>query len=618
MCSFLLSLNVYAAHLVKVDHSFQSLPLGQYAQFLKDNNGRLTIDSLLSGKYDQQFFTNNRQYPDFGFTKASYWVKLDVILNDNKEQNLYLELAYPLMDQVDFYEVFKDTVTTIKTGYNFPFKNRPINHRNFLFELNLQPQQQQVYYLRLNSGDHLSIPLTLWNKDSFNENENKRHLVWGALLGIMIIMALYNFMLFLSIRDLSFLYYVCYLICFVFWQSSISGFTYQYFWPDNFNNHYLHIVDALLLFFVINLSRSILNSKRYSPRLDKVLAVLALAFLCIIPLSVLFDYGQNIQIVNVFLLIAVIVFFSSGIIAISNNYKPAMYFMGAWFLLVIAAVIYILKINGLIASNNFTNYVLQVGSAFEVVIISLGLGARFRTMKAEKIKIQQEALDEQTKTAESFARFVPKQFLTFLNKKSIQEVELGDQVMKNMTILFSDIRDFTGISDQLSPQESFNMLNSYLMTIGPIIRKHNGFIDKYIGDAIMALFPNNSDSAILAAIDMANEIKRINLQQAKYGLNPINVGIGIHSGNLILGTIGEQNRIETTVISDAVNVASRLERLTKDLGAQIIMSRSSFNTSKTQNYCVKDLGTVSIKGKQHYIEIVEIVSLVDSEKQLVN
>lgn len=139
----------------------------------------------------------------------------------------------------------------------------------------------------------------------------------------------------------------------------------------------------------------------------------------------------------------------------------------------------------------------------------------------------------------AYQRFVPEEFLKFLNRESIVDVKLGDQVRKEMSVLFSDIRSFTELSEKMTPEENFNFINSYLQRMGPSIRENNGFIDKYIGDAIMALFPRNAEDAIKASIQMMEGIKLYNKHRNNQGYAPISIGIGIHTGELMLGTVGK-------------------------------------------------------------------------------
>jgi len=224
------------------------------------------------------------------------------------------------------------------------------------------------------------------------------------------------------------------------------------------------------------------------------------------------------------------------------------------------------------------------------------------------IEQQKDALELQTRMTEAFARFVPQEFFEHLNKTSVLDINLGDQTLKEMTILFSDIRAFTSISEGMTPQENFMFINSYLKEVGPIIRSHNGFIDKYIGDAIMALFPRNAEDALKTAIDMQRQIVKFNDSQDRESKEPIAIGIGLHTGNLMLGTIGEENRMETTVISDSVNLASRMEGLTKLYGSKICVSNQFFDHIKNKDrYSYRYLDKVKVKGKKEAISVFEIL-----------
>jgi len=211
------------------------------------------------------------------------------------------------------------------------------------------------------------------------------------------------------------------------------------------------------------------------------------------------------------------------------------------------------------------------------------------------------------KLTSAYGRFVPRNFLKFLEKESIIDVQLGDQVQQEMTVMFSDIRSFTTLSEAMTPQETFNFINSYLSQVSPVIRQHNGFIDKYIGDAIMALFPESANDAVQAAIAMQKEVGKYNKFREKQGYVPIAIGIGLHTGNLMLGTIGESERMETTVIADAVNLASRLEGLTKLYGAGILISHKTLCClDYTQEQCFRFLDRVMVKGKKLAVAVFEV------------
>ncbi|MEG4321086.1 MULTISPECIES: AAA family ATPase [unclassified Microcoleus] len=212
-----------------------------------------------------------------------------------------------------------------------------------------------------------------------------------------------------------------------------------------------------------------------------------------------------------------------------------------------------------------------------------------------------------TELNQAFERFVPRQFLQFLDKESIVDVKLGDQVQQEMSVLFSDIRDFTTLSESMTPQDNFNFINAYLSRLEPAITANEGFIDKYIGDAIMALFSGEADNAVKAGIDMLHRLAEYNQHRAASGYVPIKIGIGINTGSLILGTVGGKNRMDSTVISDAVNLASRIESLTKKYGVSMLISHETFYSLPDSNqYAIRLIDRVAVKGKSETVSIFEV------------
>lgn len=212
---------------------------------------------------------------------------------------------------------------------------------------------------------------------------------------------------------------------------------------------------------------------------------------------------------------------------------------------------------------------------------------------------------------QAFERFVPTEFLRCLAKTEVEDIALGEVSNEELAVLFSDIRAFTTFSESMTPEENFRFLNNYLKYIGPEIERHGGFIDKYIGDAIMALFAGQNigvaDDSIAAAIGMLEQLKVYNRHRRHSGYRPIQIGIGIHTGSLMLGTIGFERRMETTVIGDTVNLASRMEGLTKQYG--IALSVTADTLQKVVNagsLLIREIDTVKVKGKEKPITVYEI------------
>ncbi|MDY6940884.1 MAG: CBS domain-containing protein, partial [Cyanobacteriota bacterium] len=206
------------------------------------------------------------------------------------------------------------------------------------------------------------------------------------------------------------------------------------------------------------------------------------------------------------------------------------------------------------------------------------------------------------KLNQAYERFVPRQFLQLLHKRSIIDVELGDRVQEKMSILFCDIRSFTSLSEKMTPEDNFRFINAYLSRMEPAILDNGGFIDKYLGDAIMALFGRNADDAVQAGIAMLDTLNRYNQTRQHPDRPPIRIGIGINTGDLMLGTVGGRTRMDGTVISDAVNLASRLEGLTKNYGVSLLISDRTFLAMKDRSDCdLRLIDRVQVKGKSEMV-----------------
>ncbi len=229
------------------------------------------------------------------------------------------------------------------------------------------------------------------------------------------------------------------------------------------------------------------------------------------------------------------------------------------------------------------------------------------TERKQAMEARERFTQELFQLNQAYERFVPREFLSLLDKKSILDVNLGDQVEKEVSVLFCDIREFTSISEKMTPKEIFEFINAYLGQMEPIIIEHHGIIDKYIGDAIMALFPTSADDAVRGAIAMLKKLTQYNKQLQRSGFKPMRIGIGINTGHLMLGTVGGKNRMDSTVIADAVNLASRVEGLTKTYGTALLITEHTYRKlADPLEYHVRVIDAVKVKGKSEVVTVYEI------------
>lgn len=227
----------------------------------------------------------------------------------------------------------------------------------------------------------------------------------------------------------------------------------------------------------------------------------------------------------------------------------------------------------------------------------------------KNIKEAQEKEEAMRRIYDITNKFVPFEFIKSLGHDVITDVRLGDQVEKIVTVLFSDIREYTTLSEKMTPEENFSFVCSFNERIGPIIRKYNGFVNQYLGDAIMAIFPGNAKDALSAAINMQQEVQAFNSIRQLRNEPAIQIGIGMHTGPLIMGITGDKSRMDACTISDTVNTASRLESLTKHYKAGILLSNASLQQIHNREpFLFRNLGLVQLKGKYESLNVHECFS----------
>lgn len=203
-------------------------------------------------------------------------------------------------------------------------------------------------------------------------------------------------------------------------------------------------------------------------------------------------------------------------------------------------------------------------------------------------------------------KFVPNEFIRSLGKEKLTDVRLGDHVEKIVTVLFTDIRDFTTLSENMTPEENFRFVSTFNSQLGPIIRSNNGFINQYLGDSIMAIFPDDPSDAIRAAIKMQLAVAASNVIREAGGFLPIEAGIGMHTGPLVMGITGDEQRMDAATISDTVNTAARIESLTKYYKSPLLLSQETIQRlDGKQHFNTRNLGTVKLKGKKNILNISE-------------
>lgn len=232
----------------------------------------------------------------------------------------------------------------------------------------------------------------------------------------------------------------------------------------------------------------------------------------------------------------------------------------------------------------------------------------FRELEVERQR--QELLRTHAVTT----RFVPMEFLKLLGRERLVEVSRLDHVELEMNVLFTDIRGYTSIVEGHSGAENFAFINEYLTHMEPPLSRHGGFIDHYAGDGALVLFPGPADEALKAGIESFAALERLNTARVAAGRRPVSIGAGLNSGRLMMGVIGGEDRLSAGVIGDPVNLAARLETLTRQVGAKFLISGATRDRlARPDDYALRLVDRVRVKGRTAPAAVHEVLDVLPSE-----
>lgn len=225
-----------------------------------------------------------------------------------------------------------------------------------------------------------------------------------------------------------------------------------------------------------------------------------------------------------------------------------------------------------------------------------------------KIRAQEHALK---RAFQRSLAFVPQAYLRLLGRDRLEDIERGDSVSTSVAVMFADIRGFTGIIESLDPKDSYTFVNAYFSATEPAVRDNGGFIDHYQGDGTMALFPNEAADGLRAATEFCRRVDDFNAQRIADGQFPIDIGIGLHCGNVIAGVSGGTHTLQCGVIGDCVNVAARCEGLTSRYNTRLVVTENLVNAcTDTQDLTFRRLETVIAKGKKQPVTVYEVLNVL--------
>ncbi len=378
--------------------------IGLKGEYLEDRSGGLSFEQVISSEYARRFMPINQKIMNIGYTGSVYWVRFQVKNRDSQKNRWWLNIQQVWARKIDIYIRYHDHTVHREAGVNFPFPQREVKINDFVFPLVLSENKPVRVYIRISSSS-LQMNISLWSPARYMEEYSLRELFNGFYYGLIFVMAIYTFMIFLSVLDRSYLYYALYLTFMGLFLLSNSGYAFSYIWPHmaetGISVYFIFV--SLLLIVGIFLSVHFLDMRKNFPKVYRFMMILTAAPVSI---AVLFFFPRVRESVylrpftvltgSVIILMSFIISF----ISFRRGFRPARYYMLAWIFLLGGVTVFMLKQFGVIPESVFFEYGIHIGNTLEVAFISLALTHRIRLIRREKENAQLNALEAQRVLAE--------------------------------------------------------------------------------------------------------------------------------------------------------------------------------------------------------------------------
>ncbi|MDA9563545.1 histidine kinase [Flavobacteriales bacterium] len=450
----------------KFNDTTQTYFLGEYIEILVDTNNTYTADELWDNK---EFYPSHTSIVDLGISQYSHWLRF-TITNTTNIDNIFLNLAYPLLDEVTLYEENSDKV--IYMGDRFVFSQRKVEHQHFIFDANIQPEQSKTFLLKVSGGEQILVPLKVGSSSQIYSELFTKDVFFGIYVGVMLAMALYNVIAYLFVWDRAYLYYVVYVVFACFAQLALDGYMFKYVFANtpDLANAIVPILGAIGLFFMLVFFRTFLETKARIPNLDKLLYIPQILLLLTILVSMLNYTSLAFNFVNLAGGLTAVSILVIGLYLVSKGVRSAKVYMIAWSLLLIGIIIFALQVFGILPNNIFTNYTILFGTAAEVILLTVALFDRFNTVKQQKEKFQNETISmlrEKSELMQKFYQLQTSPHFIFNGLNSIQSYILDNdkkQSYRYLTVFSQLMRSTLDNSSEkfITLKNEFKFLDSYL------------------------------------------------------------------------------------------------------------------------------------------------------------
>jgi class 3 adenylate cyclase len=631
--------------IISLDASDEERQIGQSVYYIEDPKDELTFADILAGTHDGKFKKCEQEAPNFGNVQLTTWNKFTVI--NNSDQDWMLLVGNYSLDSLAFYYPAENgSYQSIQSGRRLPISQRQYKTSVYAFDVNVVKGDTVVFYLKVSSF-FMQYPMTIITKEKFVEVYHGSDMFSGFYYGFMILIIVYNLFLYFSLKDVSHLYYIFYVICNGLMIAQLKGHSAE-LWGDTF--HFLWkfspAIIAVASYSAFVFTHHILETKKNAPKLHKfMLYFFPPVYILIIILSIA-DHNLIASLLNqVVGMIALVTMSLTAIVVYRKGVLFARFYIAACCSYFAGIVIYVMKAFTILPFTTFTNNAIEVGSSVQLLMFAFTLADKVNLFKKEKRKAELELVvslqenerliteqsrilevkvDERTRELQQtlgalevsrkelekqnvivsaekarsdklLLNILPEEVADELKNKGSAEAKHFDAV----TVMFTDFKNFTAISEKLSPTQLVGEVHRVFTVFDQIITNHNLEKIKTIGDAYMCaggIPVSNTTHAVdvvNCALDLQKWIEENKRIKQMKGELFFEIRIGIHTGPVVAGIVGSK-KFAYDIWGDTVNVASRME--TGGETGRVNISQSTYELVRARFKCIPR-GKIQVKNK---------------------
>jgi class 3 adenylate cyclase len=577
---FVLFQTLSAADTLTISQEESKILPGKGLAYFEDNTSKLDITSIKN----QKFLRYNHDQLNFGWNAKTVWFRFHLNNKDIKEQIVF-QIAYPLLDEVEIWSNSSDTQYHRLTGDIFPYRTRDVASPYFVFNLPVKAGNTAEIFVRVKSVSSMQMPMSIYSQSQYLRQVQLSNFWFGIYYGFLLVMIFYNLFIYSTLKDIRYIFYSASIFCSLFFFSTIHGHAAYWIWPNSvkWNQISIHVAMNLLTLTSAVFTYSFLNLPRFAPKYKYVVAATAVAGFMGVILTFIIPVYVLTKISTFVIMLDAIALTAAGFIAWKAGNKYARLFVAAWICYLLGALLLIGRNMGILPGNMVTNNFANIGSAMEVVLLSLALADKVRILRIEKEESDMKVLKMQKELTASLENKVAlrtsqlqqekdksdKLLLNILPMSIAEELKengkAGAKKHENVTVLFTDFVNFTKICEELEPEVLVRELDECFRLFDEITHKYNLEKIKTIGDAYLCAcgvpspIPDHAEKTILAAKEILEAINVFNAQNIQKSLPEFKIRIGVHTGPLISGVVGTR-KFAYDIWGDTVNIAARMEQ----------------------------------------------------------